>query len=220
MSKLIPHIEINPKTPVTATVIWLHGLGTSGHDFASCVPELKLPESMAVRFIFPHAPAIPVTINGGYIMPAWYDILAINLEREIDEQQLLVSSAAISALIDREIERGIDSQRIIIIGFSQGGAVAYHTALSYPKPLAGLMALSSYFATYKSLVVHPANAQLAIAIFHGIYDSVVNESLASQALQFLRSKAYSPVYRSYFMDHEVCTEEIAHISQWLQQRLV
>ena len=194
MLDLLPHLEINPKTPTTATVIWLHGLGADGNDFAPLVPELKLPSSMAVRFIFPHAPAIPVTINGGYIMPAWYDILAMNLEREIDEAQLLASSHAISALIDREIERGIDSRRIIIAGFSQGGAVAYHAALSYPKPLGGLMALSSYFATHKTLVPNAANATLAIAIFHGVYDSVVSETLGGQALQVLRRQGFSPVF--------------------------
>jgi phospholipase/carboxylesterase len=194
MPDLLPHLEINPKTPATATVIWLHGLGADGNDFAPLVPELKLPSSMAVRFIFPHAPAIPVTINGGYIMPAWYDILAMNLEREIDEAQLLASSHAISALIDREIERGIDSRRIIIAGFSQGGAVAYHAALSYPKPLGGLMALSSYFATHKTLVPNAANATLAIAIFHGVYDSVVSETLGGQALQVLRRQGFSPVF--------------------------
>ena len=194
MLDLLPHLEINPKTPATATVIWLHGLGADGNDFAPLVPELKLPSSMAVRFIFPHAPAIPVTINGGYIMPAWYDILAMNLEREIDEAQLLVSSHAISALIDREIERGIDSRRIIIAGFSQGGAVAYHAALSYPKPLGGLMALSSYFATHKTLVPNATNATLAIAIFHGVYDSVVSETLGGQALQVLRRQGFSPVF--------------------------
>ena len=219
MPDLLPHLEINPKTPTTATVIWLHGLGADGNDFAPLVPELKLPSSMAVRFIFPHAPAIPVTINGGYIMPAWYDILAMNLEREIDEAQLLVSSHAISALIDREIERGIDSRRIIIAGFSQGGAVAYHAALSYPKPLGGLMALSSYFATHKTLVPNAANATLAIAIFHGVYDSVVSETLGGQALQVLRRQGFSPVYKSYLMEHEVCMEEVADISQWLQARL-
>ena len=194
MLDLLPHLEINPKTPATATVIWLHGLGADGNDFAPLVPELKLPSSMAVRFIFPHAPAIPVTINGGYIMPAWYDILAMNLEREIDEAQLLASSHAISALIDREIERGIDSRRIIIAGFSQGGAVAYHAALSYPKPLGGLMALSSYFATHKTLVPNATNATLAIAIFHGVYDSVVSETLGGQALQVLRRQGFSPVF--------------------------
>ncbi|MBP8019971.1 MAG: carboxylesterase [Agitococcus sp.] len=194
MPDLLPHLEINPKTPATATVIWLHGLGADGNDFAPLVPELKLPSSMAVRFIFPHAPAIPVTINGGYIMPAWYDILAMNLEREIDEAQLLASSHAISALIDREIERGIDSRRIIIAGFSQGGAVAYHAALSYPKPLGGLMALSSYFATHKTLVPNATNATLAIAIFHGVYDSVVSETLGGQALQVLRRQGFSPVF--------------------------
>ena len=219
MLNLLPHIELNPTTPATATVIWLHGLGADGNDFAPLVPELKLPSSLAVRFIFPHAPAIPVTINGGYIMPAWYDILAMNLEREIDEKQLLASSAAISALIDRELERGIDSQRIIVAGFSQGGAVAYHAALSYPKPLGGLMALSSYFATHKSISLHTANQQLPIAIFHGLYDRVVNESLGYQALEKLRGMGYKPQYRSYEMDHAVCAEEVNDISTWLQERL-
>ncbi len=213
---LLPHIEINPNTPATATVIWLHGLGADGNDFAPLVPELKLPSSLAIRFIFPHAPAIPVTINGGYIMPAWYDILAMNLEREIDEKQLLASSQAVSAFIDQEIERGIDSRRIIIAGFSQGGAVAYHAALSYPKPLGGLMALSTYFATHKTLVPNSANQNLTIAIFHGVYDTVVSETLGGQALQVLRAKGFKPVYKSYLMEHEVCMEEVKDISGWLQ----
>lgn len=218
MAQKLP-IEINPPTPATASVIWLHGLGASGDDFVPIVPELNLPSDLAVRFIFPHAPQIPVTINGGYIMPAWYDIVAMSLEREIDQAQLLASSAAISSLIDNEIARGINSKRIIVAGFSQGGAVAYHTALTYPKPLGGLMALSSYFATHQTIALNPANAQLPVAIFHGIYDSVVSETLGSQALQTLRTMGYQPIYKSYEMDHEVCMEEIKAISAWLQERL-
>lgn len=219
MTVLLPHIELNPPAPATASVIWLHGLGASGDDFVPIVPELQLPPELAVRFIFPHAPAMPVTINGGYIMPAWYDILAMKLERQIDTKQLLASCAAITAFIDREIERGIASQRIILAGFSQGGAVAYQTALSYPKALGGLLALSTYLATKDSLQTHPTNQQLPITIFHGIYDSVVPEVLGSQALQWLRSKGYTPHYHSYEMDHEVCMEEVGDISRSLQKML-
>ena len=140
---ILPHIEIEPPSTANATIIWLHGLGATGRDFEPVVPELNLPDNMAVRFIFPHAPEIPVTINGGYIMPAWYDILEMTLDRKVDEQQLRQSSAEVHAFIDREIERGIDSHRIIIAGFSQGGAVAFDAALTYPKPLAGLLALST-----------------------------------------------------------------------------
>jgi phospholipase/carboxylesterase len=117
-TELLPHIELNPAKPATATVIWLHGLGASGDDFVPIIPELDLPEDLAIRFIFPHAPEMPVTINGGYIMPAWYDITAMSIEREIDEQQLFASSAAIAQFIDREIARGIASERIILAGFS------------------------------------------------------------------------------------------------------
>lgn len=220
MTTLLPHLELNPQVPATATVIWLHGLGASGHDFAALVPELKLPTDLPLRFIFPHAPARPVTINGGYIMPSWYDILSMRLEREINEAQFTASCAAVTALIDREIERGIDSTRIIVAGFSQGGAVAYQTALTYARPLAGLLALSTYLAAKNSLQPHPANQHLPIAICHGIYDSVVPEVLGSQALQTLRKLGYSPRYHSYEMDHEVCAEETRDIARWLQQVLV
>lgn len=218
-AELLPHIELNPPTSATATVIWLHGLGASGDDFVPIIPELDLPKELAIRFIFPHAPERAVTINGGYIMPAWYDITAMSIEREIDEQQLLASSAAVAQFIDREIARGIASERIILAGFSQGGAVVYQTALTYPKPLGGLLALSTYFATHKTIAINPANQQLPIAIFHGIYDSVVNELLGSQALQTLRALGYQPLYRSYEMEHEVCLEQVMDISEWLQTRL-
>ena len=219
MTTLLPHIELNPHTPANASVIWLHGLGASGDDFAAIVPELRLPPDSAIRFIFPQAPARAVTINHGYVMPSWYDILSMTLEREIDEAQFHASCAAIAAFIDREITRGIDSTRIVVAGFSQGGAVAYHTALTYPQPLAGVMALSTYLATKDSLQPHPVNTALPMAIFHGIYDSVVPDTLAVQALHVLRGMGFSPLYRSYNMEHEVCLEEIKDIAHWLIQTL-
>ncbi len=123
--KYLPCVEIETAVDVTASVIWLHGLGADGHDFAPLVPELQLPDDLAIRFIFPHAPSIPVTINSGYLMPAWYDILEMNLERKVDERQLIASAEAVQRLVEREIARGVASEKIILVGFSQGGAVAY-----------------------------------------------------------------------------------------------
>ena len=212
-------VEIEPKSTADAAVIWLHGLGADGHDFEAVVPELNLPASVAIRFIFPHAPSMPVTINGGMVMPSWYDILEMNIELKHDEQQLLNSADAISKLIDREIERGIDSRRIIIAGFSQGGAVGYQSALTYPKPLAGLLGLSSYFATSQSIVYNPANDELPIQIFHGTADPVVPESLGQQSYDLLIEKGYQANYKTYSMEHSVCMDEIADISTWLQATL-
>lgn len=215
----LPCIELEPQTPATAAVIWLHGLGASGNDFAPIVPELQLPESLAVRFIFPHAPSIPVTVNGGMVMPAWYDILSMEVDRIIDEPQILQSAEAVSALIDREIERGIASDRIILAGFSQGGAVAYQTALTYPKPLAGLMAMSTYLATQDTLTPHTANLELDIFVTHGTQDPIVHEVLGQRAVEFLLGKGYQTLYVTYPMQHEVCLPQIKDISSWLQERL-
>ena len=209
-------IEIEPKSPANAAVIWLHGLGASGHDFAPIVPELNLPEDLAVRFIFPHAPAIPVTINGGMVMPAWYDILSLDIDRKIDERQILQSAAAVTDLIDREIERGIDSRRIILAGFSQGGAVAYQTALSYPAPLAGLMTMSTYFATESTIAINSANQALPVFVSHGTQDPVVPAILGQRAIESLQDKGLEPVYKTYPMQHEVCWPQIQDISRWLQ----
>ncbi|MCL6415526.1 alpha/beta hydrolase [Aestuariirhabdus sp. Z084] len=215
----LPCIEIEPEQPATSAVIWLHGLGASGHDFEPIVPELGLPESMAVRFVFPHAPQIPVTINGGMVMPAWYDILSMDIDRKIDQSQIMQSANAITALIEREIERGIDSQRILLAGFSQGGAVAYQTALSYDKPLAGLMALSTYLATHETLERSEANRQLPMIVDHGMYDPVVPEALGKHAVAVLQSWGYAPEYRTYPMEHQVCPQQIGDISRWLQKVL-
>ena len=213
---LLPHIEIEPATTANASIIWLHGLGANGHDFEPIVPELNLPESMAVRFIFPHAPEIPVTINGGFVMPAWYDILEMSIERKVDKEQLVQSAQAIQAFINREIERGITSERIIVAGFSQGGAVGFHAALTYPKPLAGLLALSTYFATVDSIDIAPANNQLPIQIFHGTHDQVVPEIHGQNSVKFLTALGFKPGYQTFPMEHAVCLEEINAISKWIQ----
>ena len=217
---LLSRVEIEPASPANAAVIWLHGLGADGHDFEPLVPELHLPESLPIRFIFPHAPQLPVTINGGYIMPAWYDILEMELDRKVDLSQLRQSALQIQQLIDREIERGIDSRRIVIAGFSQGGAVGFEAALSYSKPLAGLLALSTYFATADSIDIHPANQHLPTQIFHGTADEVVPEQLGRKSVTFLRDRGFKPGYQTFPMGHAVCLEEIQAISGWIQQVLV
>ncbi|RYZ89253.1 MAG: carboxylesterase [Moraxellaceae bacterium] len=213
----LPSIEFqsNPKTNVTAAVIWLHGLGADGNDFAPLARELHLPEDKNVRFVFPNAPAIPVTINNGYVMPAWYDIFEMTLDRKVDVAQLRASAKKIHALIEREIQRGVPSEKIIIAGFSQGGAVAYEAALSYEKPLAGLLALSTYFATTETLVEHPANKQISILIQHGAGDFVVDEVLGQRAYRELSDRGYSVKYETYNMDHTVCAEQVDDIREWL-----
>ncbi|TQV72704.1 carboxylesterase [Exilibacterium tricleocarpae] len=215
----LPCVEIEPATPATAAVIWLHGLGANGHDFEPIVPELKLPATLPVRFVFPHAPSIPVTINGGAVMPAWYDILEMTIDRKIDEAQILRSAAAVTALIEREIERGIPSNRIVVAGFSQGGAVAYQAALSCSRPLAGLMALSTYFATHQSINPSEANHRLPIHIYHGVYDPVVPETLGRRAHDLLLGMGYTTDYKNYPMEHAVCPAQITDMSQWLQKQL-
>ena len=153
-------------------------------------------------------------------MPAWYDILEMNIERSVDEKQLLQSADAVRALVDREIERGIDNSRIIIAGFSQGGAVGYQVALTYKKPLAGILALSSYFATYQSITTNPENKNIPIQIFHGTADPVVPESLGQQCHKILMEMGYEVNYKTYPMQHNVCAEEIVDISAWFTSILI
>lgn len=201
------------------SVIWLHGLGSNGHDFEAIVPELNLPETLKIRFIFPHAPNIPVTINGGMVMPAWYDILEMNLGRRVDAEQLMVSAQTVHTLINQEIERGVDSKDIVLAGFSQGGAVVYEAGLSFDKPLAGVMALSTYLATADSVKRHPANQKLPFFIGHGTADDIVHESMGQDAKALLDQWGYSNEYHRYPMAHSVCMEEINDISSWLTKVL-
>lgn len=216
---LLSCIDIEPKTPATATVILLHGLGADGNDFVPMVPEMRLPASMAVRFVFPNAPSIPITINGGVVMPAWYDITEIAIDRKIDTAQLVGSAEQIRRLIDREIDRGIPSNRIVLAGFSQGGAVSYQAALTYMQPLAGLLCMSTYFATKSSITPNSANKNLPILICHGSRDPMVQERMGREAQEELVAMGYEVEYKSYPVEHSVCPEEIADISQWLQKVL-
>jgi len=215
----LPCVEIEPAKPADSAVIWLHGLGADGHDFEPIVPELQLPESMATRFIFPHAPSMPVTINGGMVMPAWYDILEMNIDRKVDSVQLIASAEAVVRLIEREIERGIAPERIVLAGFSQGGAVAYHAALTYDKGLAGLLALSTYFATENLVEFNAANSRIPVMIQHGTFDPVVPETLGKKAFDALKTRGYEVEYQSYPMEHSVSLPQIRAIGQWLQKVL-
>lgn len=216
---LLPHLEHETAAVPDAAVIWLHGLGADGHDFAPIVEQLRLPENLGIRFIFPHAPAIPVTVNGGYVMPAWYDIYELAIDRRIDSRQLLASAAKISEFISDQLKRGIASRRIVLAGFSQGGAVAFQASLSAEQPLGGLLAMSTYFATSDTIDLSAANQQLPIAIQHGCYDPVVPEHLARKAERLLLDRGYPVTFRSYPMEHGVCPEQITDISVWLQQIL-
>jgi phospholipase/carboxylesterase len=203
----------------TAAIIWLHGLGADGHDFAGIVPELRLSADLSVRFVFPHAPKMPVTINNGYVMPAWYDILEMSIDRRVDVAQLTRSAEAVHTLIEREVARGIDSRRIVLAGFSQGGAVILHAALTCARPLAGAMSLSSYFPTAELLSQSAANAALPVLVCHGSHDPVVPDILGRRAESALRALGHPVQWQGYPMEHSVCLEEVRDISAWLQRVL-
>ncbi|GAL03070.1 phospholipase/carboxylesterase family protein [Photobacterium aphoticum] len=211
-------VVVEPTVTATAAVIWLHGLGSNGHDFEAILPELMLPPEAPIRFIFPHSPSIPVTINGGMVMPAWYDILSMGAGREINDDQLRASADQVATLIDQERAKGIASDRIILAGFSQGGAVAYHTALTYPFPLAGLLALSTYFPTAETITVNEANHALPIEMMHGRFDPVVFPALGKDALSVLQGLGFTPNWREYDMEHQVCYPQIVDIATWIRQR--
>lgn len=212
-------VEIEPSQQADGAIIWLHGLGADGHDFASLVPQLDFPQKNTTRFIFPHAASMPVTINGGYVMPAWYDIFEMSIDRKVDVVQLEKSAADIAKLMEREKERGMASNRIILAGFSQGGAVVYQAALSYPEPLGGLLVLSSYFATQETIQPHSANQKIPVLIQHGTQDNVVPEVLGQRAFQLLQARGYPVEYQHYPMAHTLCAPQVDDINRWLARVL-
>jgi phospholipase/carboxylesterase len=210
-------IEIETGAQPTASIIWLHGLGADGHDFEPIVPELKFPKSPALRFVFPHAPYRPVSVNGGAIMRAWYDIAFDETGIHQNEAHILASEQTLRALIVQEHGRGIASRRIVLAGFSQGAAIALHTGLRYPEPLAGIMALSAPLPLPERIPaeLHAANAQVPVFLAHGTQDRVVPYAAGESAHRLLGQIGIPVEWHSYPMEHTVSLEEIAHIRAWL-----
>ncbi|MDJ0906237.1 MAG: alpha/beta fold hydrolase [Woeseiaceae bacterium] len=214
-------VEIETGPNPDGSIIWLHGLGADGHDFEPIVPELQLPAGLSLRFVFPHAPVRPVTINGGMSMRAWYDIYSLERGGPVDEQGIRDSGDIAASLVRREQDRGVAPDRIVLAGFSQGGAIALHAALRYPEKLAGLMALSTYLPLMSSLdrevVDNPDSANRDIPIFmaHGTFDPVLPMQMGSDSRDLLLDRGFDIEWHDYPMAHAVCAEEIAHVRRWL-----
>jgi len=215
--KPLEHIELATGAEPQGTVIWMHGLGADGWDFVPIVRELPLPEEMALRFIFPHAPVRPVTINNGMAMRAWYDIAMTEISRLPDERGIRDSQKGVEALIAREVSRGVPAARIVLAGFSQGGAIALQTGLRYRETLAGVVALSSYLALDDSLDAEasPANKETPIFMGHGTQDQVVPLQLAERSRAALAQRGYRLEWQTWPMPHSVCAEEVEAIAQFV-----
>lgn len=221
MTPVLPHIQIETAPNPTAAVIWLHGLGADGHDFAGLVPELDLSGCPPIRFIFPHAPSMPVTVNGGYVMPAWYDIRGADLLSRQDDAGIRASEQAVRALIAREIARGIPANHIVLAGFSQGCAMALHTGLRYPHALAGIMALSGYLPLAEAFAAErsAANTDTPIFMAHGSQDPVVIPARGEASRDLLTGLGYAVQWHSYPMPHSLHPQEIVDISAFLARVL-
>jgi phospholipase/carboxylesterase len=215
--ELLPHVELATGAEPKGTILWLHGLGADGWDFVPLVRELPLPEDLPLRFIFPHAPVQPVTINNGYEMRAWYDIKMNDIARMPDEGGIRESQQAVEQFIARERSRGIDSRHIVLAGFSQGGAIALQTGLRHRDRLGGIMALSTYLPLQDSLAAEaaPANKSTPIFMGHGTQDQVVPPSLAESSAQALKSHGYEVEWHTWPMPHSVCAEEVEAAAQFL-----
>lgn len=221
MEPLLDAVELETAPSPSASVVFLHGLGADGHDFEPIVPLFARSLRGAVRFVLPHAPVRPVTINGGMAMRAWYDILSMDVDRRIDDEGVLDSSRRVAALIDREVERGVPEARIVLAGFSQGGAIALHHALRRETKLAGVVALSTYLVRAPSLAGEraPSSAGVPILIGHGTRDPVVPVALGETARDTLQELGHAVRWRSWPMGHEVCEEEIDWVARFLAERL-
>ena len=218
---LLSSIEIETAPQPTASIIWLHGLGADGNDFVPIVPELGLPASLAARFVFPHAPVRTVTINNGMRMRAWYDISAADLTNRADISGVRQSASALEALIERERARGIASERIVLAGFSQGGAIALYAGVRYAHRLAGIMALSTYLIRADALGAEASSANRGLSIFmgHGTHDPIVRFQWGEASKHALEALGYAVEWHAYRMEHSVCLEEVRAIGAWLARVL-
>ncbi len=214
-------IVMTPATTPTGSIIWMHGLGADGTDFVPLVPELRLPDNLAPRFIFPNAPVRPVTANNGMQMRAWYDIYSFSFRDREDAAGIRESAALVHGLIDRELATGISADRIVLAGFSQGGAIALQAGVRYAQPLAGILALSTYLPLRATLAAETAAANRAIPILmcHGREDPIVPIELARQSFDALNAAGFAPRWRDYSMQHQLCAPEIVDISRWLLEIL-
>lgn len=219
---VLPFVDVPAQGKTRAVVVWLHGLGDSGHGFAPIVPELRLPADAGIRFIFPHAPEIPVTINGGMRMRAWYDIKTMDLTNRADEAGVRQSADAVKALLDKLIAEGIPSEQIMLAGFSQGGVITLHLLPRLPYKLAGFMALSTYMACPDKLATEQLthNKTTAVFIAHGTQDPVVPLAAGQQAFQTYKAAGFNVSWRDYRMPHSVCAQEVDEISRFIQSRLL
>lgn len=201
-------------------VVWLHGLGADGHDFEPIVPELGLPDDLSLRFVFPHAPVRPVTLNHGFEMRAWYDIKGMEFRRDEDEPGIRASHSAVNALVDAEIARGVPAERIVIAGFSQGGAMAYQVGLRHPQPFAGVLVLSAYLLLEDTLDAEapPANRAVPILQCHGTADPVVPLAMGDHARQHLQEKGYGVDWHTYPVGHGLHPDEVRTVGRWLTKR--
>lgn len=210
-------LEITHGETIHYSIIWLHGLGADGHDFAPIIPELKLPTSLGIRFIFPHAPIRPVSINNGYEMRAWFDVYGLTKDTRIDKAGIEKAATSIEQLIEIEIARGTPSHRIVLAGFSQGAALSLVAGLNYQKPLAGIIALSGYLPPPHEAIDKASDANKGLPIFlaHGIHDNIVAFAFGEATDQVLQTAGYQVSWHAYSMGHSVCAEEVHDISQWL-----
>lgn len=220
---LLETVEVGPDGDGTAdaVVLWMHGLGADGHDFEPIVPHLGIGPGLRVRFVFPHAPMIPVALNMGMVMRAWYDLRGVSLERiEHDEAGVRASARRIEALVRRENARGVPTSRIVICGFSQGGAMAMHVGIRYPEAFAGIVALSSFLVLAEKAAAEAsdANRRTPVLVCHGTRDPMVPERMGHASAERLRALGYDVAYHRFPMQHEVCMEEIELLGRWLEER--
>jgi len=218
---MLEQLEIEPRGTARSAVIWLHGLGADGHDFEPLLRQWGLADELGVRFVLPHAPVRPVTLNGGMRMRAWYDIYDLGFDGPEDRQGLEESRAQLLALVEREQQRGIDSANILLAGFSQGGAVALHTALRYSGPLAGVLVLSAYLPLHSRLAAERQAdpGSLVVRMDHGTQDPVVPFAAAQKSVAWLQEAGFTVDFHSYSMEHGLCPMQIVSLRDWMQARL-